>query len=105
MAVVIAGTLYWGYNTIYDRGFKAAEVEWVEKLDKMEKARDERIATIEGFAKTTLEQTLLNNVETQKDIDAILLKVRGKPLTSAPCTPTDDFVSSYNAVIQRSNKK
>lgn len=105
VVLVIVGTLYWAYDTVYDKGYKEAEAVWIEKLDKMEKARDERIANIEGFAKTNLEQTLLNNAETQKDIDVILGKIKGKTLTSVPCTPTDDFVSSYNTVIQRGNKK
>mgnify|MGYP007042102057 CR=1 FL=1 len=98
---------FWGYNTIYDRGAAANDAKWQERMEVYEKARDEKISNIEGYTRTTLEQQLINNHKTAKDIDSLVVAGKKGPVVvfkEGKCQLTPDFVTTYNAIIDKANK-
>lgn len=103
--LIISAMIYQGYNWVYDRGVQEERSVWIEKQKKVEEFRTSQITGIEGFAKTNLEQTLMNQEKNAKELRDLLAKVGGKPLTNVDCIPSVDFTGTYNAVINRGNKK
>ena len=95
-----------GYKHIYNLGVTDTNALWEVKMVKVEEFRSTQISQIEGFSKTTLQQILINNDKTSSDLKLILNKVKGKPLTNVPdCIPSDEFISTYNDIHSRGNKK
>jgi hypothetical protein len=103
--LIIALLLYQAYSTVYGYGYEDAAGEWEAKFAQIEKERDEKIAQIEGFSRTTLEQSLINDSKTKKDLALILSNMKGAPATSVPdCIPTSQYINSYNQMIDVVNK-
>ena len=104
--ISIIGVAYAGYSYIYNKGYEAANLECAIRLQEIEEMKAKHIKEIQDYAKANLEQTVLNNVNTSKDIKAILNK---KPevatvIIEGKCKPSDSFIETYNAVIERANK-
>ena len=107
-AILIAAFMYWAYSSVYNKGVNDTNMAWEARVALQEKVRDEQISRIENFSKVTLEQTLINNEKDRKDLSNILITVKGKPTTvikDGKCIPSDEFVSTYNSLINRANQK
>jgi hypothetical protein len=91
--------------SIYNKGATDERAVWQKQIAETEKLRDQQVASIEEFSKTTLDQQVLNNIQKTKELQEILNKIKNKPLTNVPCTPSTDFIDAYNSTITRGNKK
>lgn len=103
-AILLIIVLTMTYNFIYDRGVTASNIKWEAKFAEQEKIRAEQITSIEGFTKITLEQTLINNDKMKADLESIYSRLKGKSTTvikEGKCTPSPDFISTYNEIINR----
>lgn len=105
LSILVISLLTFGYNWIYDRGVSDTNQKWEEKEKAREVGIDKQIAAIEGYAKTNLEQTLINHVEVSKDLKNIYINSKKKPLTNIDCAPTTNFTDSFNNTISKGNKK
>ncbi len=108
LVVILAliGIAYSGYSYVYNLGYKAAEAECAKKLQVIEDLKEKRIQEIQDYAKANLEQTVLNNVNTSKDIKAILNKKQEPPtvIIEGKCQPSESYIKTYNAIIERANR-
>ena len=105
--LAVAALAYGGYSYVYNIGYEAAETVCAERIQLIEELKDKRIKDIQDYAKANLEQTVLNNVNTSKDIKALLARKAQEPTTviiEGKCLPSKSFVETYNAVIERANK-
>ena len=103
--IILAGSLYFIYDAIYDRGYNASETKWVEKEQSRANFIEEQLTRIEGFAKTNLEHTLIANESVRKDISNIKLKGSPTTIIKGDCIPSEEFITTYNKMIDRSNHK
>lgn len=107
IGLITVGVAYIGYSYIYNIGYSAATEEYNEKIKYMESLQNKRIKELEGYAKANLEQTVINNLNTSKDIKAILSRKPAEPTTTiinGNCMPSNAFKETYNAIIERANK-
>lgn len=107
-AIVIIVLLWWAYSTVYNNGVQDTNKVWEARIELQQKVRDEQISSIESLSKVTLEQTLINNDKTRKELNAIYSKVKGKPTTvivDGKCEPSEDFMRTYNEIIEKGNQK
>ena len=106
--LVILLACWWIYSTIYDKGVTDTNKVWETRIALQEKVRSEQISSIESLAKVTLEQTLINNDKTRKDLAAIYSGIKGRPTTvikDGKCEPSEEFMQTYNEIIKRGNQK
>lgn len=108
MAIAIAGVIYTGYNWVWERGYNTATVECQTLLDKQAKEREERMEALTGYARSNLEQSLINNQKVIKELADIKAASKGKATTviiNGDCKPSPDFVQTYNQAIAKGNSK
>lgn len=103
-AALIAYAAYSGYSYVYDKGYAAANDHWQEQMATLEKERDDKIAQIEKLSTTSLEQSLINDAKTRKELTTILANVKGSGTTVPDCNPSKEYLEAYNAMILKVNK-
>jgi hypothetical protein len=103
--IVIGLICFMAYTHVFNRGVEHANKKWGDKMAVVEKFRDSQINEIQGFTKTNLEQTLTNNAEIARQLAAIQKGSKALTLTSVPCVPSENFINTYNSVIDKVNKK
>jgi hypothetical protein len=104
--IAVAALAYGGYRYIYNIGYEDAQTICAERIQLIEELKDKRIKDIQEYAKANLEQTVLNNVNTAKDIKAILNKKQEPPtvIIEGKCHPSESYVKTFNQIIERANK-
>lgn len=100
VAAAISFAIWMAYSWSYDRGYNTAQQEHTAQIV-------EKISEIEGYSRTNLEQTLVASQQASKDLNLILSKVKSSGTTiikNGDCVPSPDYISAYNAMIERANK-
>lgn len=106
--VLVLGALYWIYSSIYDSGYRSAQVECDKKFAQLQKETDERLANLQAGL-----QVLSGNLGSQQnairgDMAKILTTIRQQPIIiskNGKCEPSPEFVDSINKAILRANQK
>lgn len=108
IGLAIFGVVYIGYNWIYDRGYADSSAAWTKIVEKQAKDRDDKIQELTGYARSNLEQSLINNQKVLDDLMIIKRNAKGKPTTviiNGDCKPSSEFIDSYNKAIEKGNTK
>ena len=85
---LLLGCYYKGHHdasVAYELENKQAQIEVANKLAKIE-------ALSASIAQTVQENTSITN----QKLDSVLLKYKGKTLTSVPCTPSKEFSAAWS---------
>ena len=119
IVIIIGSVSYWVYNRIYQRGYAVATAEcsikiaeYEAQMTKYKADLNTRIAGIEVISVGLVSDLRNSNIELNKDLAAIKAKAKSKPTyiitqgptTSIVCSPSTDFIGSYNETITRVNK-
>jgi Tfp pilus assembly protein PilE len=108
IAVIFLAAAFTAYNHVYQRGYMAAEATYQKQIATYQEQVAKRIDNVEKLSTTLVEQSNTNAQTLSKDLSVILTTVKNKPLykiENGKCSPSVDFIDSYNAVILRGNQK
>lgn len=105
---LVLGGLYWIYNSIYNSGYQASQVECNEKFQQLQQQTDARIAGLQtdlqllggklGVQQASLRSDMAK-IRTSIGQNTIIVSKNGK------CEPSPEFVDSINKAILRANLK
>ena len=114
ITIILIAVCVYGYNKIYNIGYKAAEIEckekiaeYEEKMTKYKKDLDDRIASLEDTSIQLVKETDEAKNSVKKDITKIITVFKNKPLIvieKETCIPSADFISAYNQAVSRVNQ-
>lgn len=105
-ALFFAG--YMVYDKIYERGFEKAQKEHVDYVKNYTKAIDEKIDRLETLSRDLYAALEIADTNRKQDLQKIIKAASKGPLTiykDGKCTPSEEFLDSYNSVINRANSK
>lgn len=88
VSVLLSVVYYKGYSDASSKHEKDILVALVESNNRLNK--------VEGLSSGIADLIAATSGSTTKKLDSILSKSKDKPLTSVPCTPSQDFVTSWN---------
>lgn len=101
LAVAITFSAYMVYDRIYTKGVQ-------DSIAAHEKYLDEKIGNLEHLSTHIALQNEQNTKAVQDDLALILSKSSQKPTViykEGKCIPSDNFLDSYNSLIDRANSK
>ena len=102
-AIIISG-YYYAYNNGYDN----AKLKYEREIELYNKKIDKQIVQLESKSTVLIEQLLLSNQATGKDLASIMELVKEKPLyivdTAGKYKLSPDFIKTFNAGVDRANK-
>lgn len=100
--------LIFGYLQAYDKGYSNAKAKYEREIELYNKKIDKQIDRIESKSTVLIEQLLLSNQSTGKDLANIMDLIKEKPLyivdTTGKCKLSPDFIKTFNAGVARVNK-
>ena len=105
---VIVALLGVGYNTAYTHGKLAGESDCIAKTEELIQQIHNRISQAEKTLDKLAALTEQQEVQMSKDIEAILKKIKAKPVVvvkNGKCVPTTNFLEGINEAIRRANQK
>jgi hypothetical protein len=105
---IIAGLTFMVYNHGYSQGYQN-RVSYYEEVNKQNfLALNTKIDRVEGLSTTLSLQVQYGNADTKKDLNKITTDIKNKKfsiLKNGECVPSEDFINTFNAVINRGNQK
>lgn len=115
IVVIIGVASFWIYNKIYQRGYAVANAEcsiriadYEAKMTKYKNDINTRIADIEVVSVGLVADLKNSNVQLNKDLADIKARAKPRPTyiikQGTICSPSTDFIGSYNEAITRVNK-
>jgi C4-dicarboxylate-specific signal transduction histidine kinase len=115
IVIIIGAASYWIYNRIYQRGYAVATAEcnikiadYEAKMTKYKEDLNTRIADIESISVGLVSDLRNSNAALNKDLADIKARAKPRPTyiikQGTICSPSTDFISSYNEAITRVNK-
>lgn len=106
--ILVIGALYWVYSSIYDSGYKQANIECTEKFQQYQKETDERLANLQADLQVVGGKLGSQQAGLRSDMAKILTTVRQQSIIiskDGKCIPSPEFVDSINKAILRANQK
>ncbi len=108
VAIAITIACYIVYDYIYDKGFMASEVACQKRMEEYKIDLDKRIKDLVDMSEAQNKARQQNADSIKADLDKIYRASRAKPLTiikEGKCLPSENFIDSFNAAIDRVNQK
>lgn len=104
LALLIAASSYLIYDKIVSIGINKGKQEVVE----FNKNVDQKIKVLEDFSRVIVIQNENSAKLLRSDMAAILAEAKTKAIfveKNGKCTLSNEFIDSYNSVIDRANRK
>lgn len=101
LAAAILFNAYLVYDKIYTKGVE-------DTIAAHQKYLDEKISNLEQLSTSIAKQNETNNQQVRDDLAVILSNSSKKPTViykEGKCIPSDNFLDSYNSLIDRANSK
>lgn len=108
IVLAITSASFFIYNYIYSRGFDEANIECAARMKEYTDKLDARIAELVDLSKQKSEEEAKRALLLKQDLNKLLVLSKQKPLTiikEGKCLPSETFVETYNAAIDRVNSK
>lgn len=108
LAVALIFVGYMVYDKIYERGFEKSQQEHRDYVKKYSEDLDIRIDKLEQLSANIVEQNMIAAQNRDDDLKKILKAAAQKSLVvykDGKCTPSQEFLDSYNSIINRANSK
>lgn len=108
LAILISVGCFLAYSHIYHSGYDAASAVYEAKIKTYNDKLDKRISGIEDTSKILVSASASQAETRTQELDAITALAKKKVLFTVKgdkCTPSQDFLNSYNALISRGNQK
>lgn len=99
MTIFVSG--YLAYDKVYNKGVE-------DTVAAHQKYLDEKISKLEQLSTDIAKQTETSNQQVRDDLAVILSNSSKKPTViykEGKCIPSDNFLDSYNSLIDRANSK
>lgn len=106
-AAILAGAIWLGYDKVKQIGYKEAEVKYEQVIKDYENNINRKITAIEANSHLLVEESRENNTLLAKDMETLLVKVKGKTLTvvkNGECTPSQTFSDTFVEANKRANQ-
>lgn len=107
-AIALAIACWFVYHHIYESGYKAASVVYEARIKDYNDKLDKRIGNLEGDSHVLVSAAASQAETRTQELSAITALAKKKVLFTVKgdkCTPSQDFLNSYNALITRGNQK
>jgi hypothetical protein len=114
IVVLLLSVSVYAYRVVYKNGYEAAQVEcniklrdYEEKMIAYKKDLDSRIKLLEDTSIKLVKETEEEKSSVKKDLTKIITVFKDKPLVvieKEKCSPSIDFISTYNQAVARVNR-
>lgn len=108
LAILLVVGCYLVYNRIYHSGYDAASAVYEIRIKEYSDKLDKRISTIETNSTVLVSAAASAAANRTEEMSAITALAKKKVLFTVKgekCTPSQDFLNSYNSLISRGNQK
>ncbi|CAB4134054.1 hypothetical protein UFOVP273_8 [uncultured Caudovirales phage] len=108
LSVLLVILLYTGYEHIKQVGYNEASTKYEAIIKDYNDKLDKRISTIETNSTQLVQAQNDAAAKIDQSIDQITVLAKKKPLyvvNQTGCIPSQNFLDSYNSVINRANGK
>lgn len=110
LSVLLVASGYLVFDAIFDMGYQKASNKYEQRIKDYEDALVERINRIENHSIIYMQTTHDANTLFNSKLEKVLANVskKNEPLyivKEGKCTPSKEFVDSYNSIITGGNAK